>query len=273
MRRLPPNLLHLHLHFHPKHLPPPPPPPPLAAAAATITNPQIRTFRQPKTSQNSTITSKSKSLLPRISRTTTPPAAPPLRRQKPGTTNTILRFKITLAPPGVSKKVLELVKRASASKHLLRGTASVISLLSTLPSPAGDEVGPVVFALSGGGGSVVEHVPVILECNRLGIPWVYVPASSPAEGGEEEVVGGRGGWGGGRGEKGVVGRTGVGTVMVVPWVASSRGARGEEVMPAGEGSRAVAKEFNFRDARRVVVGLLAEAWDLDSDCGEEEGGE
>jgi len=172
---------------------------------------------------------------------------------------------------------LELVKRAAASKHLLRGTASVISLLSTLPSPAGDDVGPVVFALSGGGGSVVEHVPVILECNRLGISWVYVPAASPVE--EEVEEGGRGGGGGGGGgEKGVVGRTGVGTVMVVPWVASSRGARrgreeGEEVMPVGEGSKAVAKEFNFRDARRVVVGLLAEAWDLDSDCGEEEGGE
>ena len=114
---------------------------------------------------------------------------------------------------------------------------------------------------------MVEHVPVILECNRLGIPWVYVPASSPVE--EEVEEGGRGGGG----EKGVVGRTGVGTVMVVPWVASSRGARGEEVMQIGEGSKAVAKEFNFRDARRVVVGLLAEAWDLDSDCGEEEDGE
>lgn len=120
---------------------------------------------------------------------------------------------------------------------------------------------------------MVEHVPVILECNRLGIPWVYVPASSPAEG-EEVEEGGRGGGGGG-GEKGVVGRTGVGTVMVVPWVASTRGARGgrEEMMQIGEGARAVAKEFNFRDARKVVVGLLAEAWDLDLDCGEEEGGE
>ena len=190
----------------------------------------------------------------------------------PRSTSHFSRFQLKL----IIKLLLLLL--AAASKHLLRGTASVISLLSTLPSPAGnDDVGPVVFALSGGGGSVVEHVPVILECNRLGIPWVYVPASSPVEEEVEEGGGGRGGGGGG-GEKGVVGRTGVGTVMVVPWVASSRGARGgreegEEVMQIGEGSKAVAKEFNFRDARRVVVGLLAEAWDLDSDCGEEEGGE
>ena len=168
----------------------------------------------------------------------------------------------------------------------------MISFLSTLPASssatataggaAGDGggngdvgvgVGPVVLALSGGGASVVGHVPVILECNRLGIPWVYVPASSPA--GEEGE--GDGGGGGGGGGKGVVGRTGVGTVMVVPWVAGARA--GGEVMHVGEGSRAVAKEFNFRDARRVVLGLLAGARDLDLDLDygeeeeEEEGGE
>jgi len=146
----------------------------------------------------------------------------------------------------------------------------VISLLSTLPSAAAD-VGPVVLALSGGGASVVGHVPVILECNRLGIPWVYVPASAPAGEGEGEGESGGEGGGAGGGGRGVVGRTGVGTVMVVPWVAGARGGGEGEVMHVGEGSKAVAKEFNFRDARRVVVGLLAGARDLDLDCGEEGG--
>ncbi|KAG0637101.1 hypothetical protein HOY80DRAFT_1085702 [Tuber brumale] len=229
MRRLPPRKF-LQPPPHPHHHHHRPPPPRWGAPEVSTPSP------------------------PRISRVAAPSTLVhhPQPRSRQGSSTRLLRFKITLAPQGVSRKVLELVKRASASKHLLRGGTTIQSLLSTLPPVSGGrngDVGPVILALSCA--SVVGHVPIIRECNRLGVPWVYVPDSLEGEGG-------------------VVGRTGVGAVMVVPWVVGvGVGERGQRQqaegggVQVGEGARAVAKEFDFRDARRVVVGLLAETRDLD----------
>ncbi|RPB05604.1 hypothetical protein L873DRAFT_520836 [Choiromyces venosus 120613-1] len=231
MRRLP---------FPPLHLPCPRPRP----HPHLHTHPQ-RTFRPPKPTRSPHPATPPQSQPPKITRTTSLPN-PPRRAQKADITS-LLRFKITLAPAGVSRKILELVKRASISKHVIRTLPSISRTLSALPSGRHTDMGPVIFAFSPS--ALAQQVPVILECNRVGVSWVFV--------GEEEDVGGGG-------------------VMVVPWMVGSGGKRGGEVEvvvdgKVGEGAKAVAREFNFRDARRVVVGLLEGVRDLDAERGGEEG--